>query len=173
MDEIWKPIEGHPFYEVSNLGRVRSLPRTTIRSNGVRMSMKGGIRKVTPSGWGRYLSVGMVDASGANTRHLVHRLVALAFLPPDLSRHFTNHKNGVKTDNRLENLEWVTKSENTIHSFRVLGQRTSLPKKPVIIGGVRYGSMFEAASTLGVSAGHIDSSLRKGHKLRGMEVRLG
>lgn len=53
-----------------------------------------------------------------NKMILVHRIVALAFLRKENGKDFVNHKNGIKTDNRVENLEWVTKSENTLHSYR-------------------------------------------------------
>lgn len=52
----------------------------------------------------------------------VHRLVAKTFLESDDLRPHINHKNGIKTDNRVDNLEWVTRSENEIHKNRVLGK---------------------------------------------------
>ena len=55
----------------------------------------------------------------------VHRIVALTFLPRPSARHEVNHKNGIKTDCRLENLEWVTKSENIKHAFGVLKRKCS------------------------------------------------
>jgi hypothetical protein len=102
--EIWKDIpEYEGFYQVSNIGNVRSFYRT--RGMGVRNLSKSKTKK-------GYLTVSLSLDKIIKTKK-VHRLVALAFLgESDLT---VNHKNGIKDDNRLKNLEYCTRAENTKH----------------------------------------------------------
>lgn len=103
--EEWRPVvDWEERYEVSNLGRVRRL--ATGRIMRFARHVAG------------YSNVGL--SPGVNTR-TVHRLVGEAFLGPRPSGHQINHKNGDKTDNRLENLEYVTPSENVRHSLARTG----------------------------------------------------
>lgn len=93
-----KSVKGHPGFEVDDTGRV-------FRKDGSELPQykcSGGYPNATVSG----------------LRIRVHRLVAQAFLPRRKNKPFVNHKNGVKTDNRAENLEWVTNVENLKHAWQ-------------------------------------------------------
>jgi len=111
--EEWKPVREMPDdYEVSSEGRVRRVSPT-------RGSRPGRERKQTLARNGYVLFV--LKKDGAVFGRLGHRLVADAFLGPIPEGMQVNHKNGVKHDNRVENLEIVTNGENRAHSYRVLG----------------------------------------------------
>jgi len=116
MTEVWKPIVGWgDCYEVSNLGRVRSLTRVITYSNGRKRKHKGQILRGAPD-TGGYLQVPL-KKNGNGGPLAVHRLVARAFLgdPPDGLE--LDHINGDKSDNRVENLEYVTHSENQMRAY--------------------------------------------------------
>jgi len=117
MEEIWKDIDGYDgIYQVSNLGRVKSLERTvnsSCRVGGVRTIKEKIFKEVTKN---RYVYISLSN-NGIDKKHYVHRLVATAFIPNLEHRKEVNHKNGIKSDNRIENLEWATPSENQKHSY--------------------------------------------------------
>ena len=123
--ETWKDIEGfEDFYQVSDLGRVRSLDRQIeYQSRGgytVTYLRKGQVLKPMKTGTSAYLQVHLRknNTTFANT---IHRLVAFAFLGlPPTGMNQTNHQDGNKTNNRLENLEWCTASMNLWHAYHVL-----------------------------------------------------
>ena len=112
--EIWKAVPGFEGrYEVSSIGRVRSVSRSEVTSAGRSRYFAGKVLKPQKARNG-YLLVSL----GRRHKHvLVHRLVASAFLPADPVRTEVNHKNLIKTDNRVTNLEWTTKSENLRHAY--------------------------------------------------------
>lgn len=118
-EEIWKPVVGHEgSYEVSNLGRVRSLDRDiTIQTRwgmSATRSLKGRVLRHTDNGTG-YLQVQLCDSAGRHPM-LVHRLVAAAFVGRADGREFVNHIDGNKTNNTAANLEWCTRTENMLHA---------------------------------------------------------
>jgi hypothetical protein len=95
-----------------------------------------------------------------------HRILAEAFIPNTMGKKEVNHKNGNKQDNRLENLEWSTRSENMIHCYRELGRKPKSTKTKFVMNpftGVIYSSVTEAASALGISQGHLSKMLRGFH----------
>jgi hypothetical protein len=118
--EIWKDIPGFEGrYQVSDLGRVRSLPymqwSTTKRGLPFQRFKEGRVLKAGPHPGG-YLLVQLIDAEGARHSCLIHRLVAEAFVDNHTGACVVNHKDGVKTNNTPQNLEWVTSAENNRHA---------------------------------------------------------
>lgn len=108
MIEEWRPVESG-FYSVSNLGRVRREAPARGTYPGNMLSSKGSR--------GFYPSVA-IHRSGFRGRRRIHDLVTEAFLGPKPSGMYVNHKDGDKTNNRLDNLEYVTPSENAQHAIR-------------------------------------------------------
>ena len=117
MIEEWKPIKNYEgLYEVSNFGRVKSLERYRISGRyKINMKYKEHILKPGKNGKG-YLKLDLCK-NGETKTHVVHRLVLSTFLgKSDLEG---NHKDGIKENNRLDNLEYMTRSENQIHAYRM------------------------------------------------------
>lgn len=123
MIEEWRDIEGYEgYYKVSDLGRVMSLSRDVkYKARNKAQSLrkiKERILKGVPDKDG-YLLV-QLSKDGKSKHFKTHRLVADAFLEKIEGKDFVNHKNGIKTDNRLKNLEWCSNKENLIHAHHVL-----------------------------------------------------
>jgi NUMOD4 motif/HNH endonuclease len=119
INEIWKPINGYEgLYEVSNMGRIKRLATT-----GKRCIRKERILKVALDHRG-YHKVKLSKFNIAKP-FKVHRLIAFAFIDNPENKRTINHKNGIKGDNKVENLEWNTDSENMSHAYNVLGRKNS------------------------------------------------
>lgn len=124
MSEIWKPVVGYEgFYEVSNLGRVRSLDRYLPNrwGNGEKL-VKGRILTQKTEKKGGYLRVHLRVAP-LSKEFLVHRLVAEAFIPNPDNLPQIDHINTNRTDNKVENLRWCTAKENANNPFTLERKR--------------------------------------------------
>lgn len=108
MEEIWKDIEGYEgFYKISNLGRVKSLPR-----NGTVNKERIMVNRVNKTGyWTIHLR-----RLGVSKYLKIHRLIAIAFIEKVEGKDVINHKDGNKLNNSIDNLEWCTHSENAQHA---------------------------------------------------------
>lgn len=128
-NEIWKSIKGYEgYYEISNLGRVKSVERRVIQGNHTRF-VKECIKKIHKGAYG-YPSVTL--CIGCKSRTIpIHRLLARAFIPNPENKPFIDHINTDKTDYRLENLRWVTPKENANNALTIKHSRERVYTKEV------------------------------------------
>ena len=109
MTEQWRAVNGFPAYEVSDVGRIR---RSVVARNGRKCGLL--VPRLDRLG---YLRIGL-RANGKKSMCLVHRLVAIAFIPNPLHLSAVNHKNGINTDVFVTNLEWRSNRGNELHAMQ-------------------------------------------------------
>lgn len=107
MEEVWKDIKGYEgMYQVSSFGRVKSIPRYRVSGKIMDVACNGHYWRIK------------LSKNGKSRRVMLHRIIAEAFIPNPENKPQVNHINGNKKDNSIENLEWVTISENQIHAIK-------------------------------------------------------
>ena len=155
MKEMWRNIKNYEgLYQVSNLGRVKSL------KFGKERMLKAG-----RDGWG-YLFV-ILCKDGVQKHFKVHRLVAEAFIPNPENKPCIDHLNTDKTDNRVENLRWCTCQENQNNPLTKEKRKGNQYRAKPIVGinketgeEVRFDSAIEAQMVFGISHGSICHCLK-------------
>ena len=162
--EIWKDLPNYEGYQVSNLGRVKSLKRSRKGKNGSLVSVKEKILK--PQLVRGYYRVSLCKNSIVK-RYLVHRLVWLAFNSPISEGLQVNHINEIKTDNRLSNLNLMTPKENVNYGTgidrchnQLINGKCSKPVLQFTLDGIlikEYPSIRQAERETGFDQGNICS----------------
>lgn len=115
--EIWKPIKGYEgFYEVSDYGRVKSLERVIIRSNGRKQYQKERILKPHKIGKKRNYLFVPLSKNGKRKQHYINRLVGLTFINPDWKYQF-DHINRNTFNNHISNLRQATNQQNSANKI--------------------------------------------------------
>lgn len=153
--EIWKDIQGYEgYYQVSNLGKVRSLTREVKRLDSKKGFYESRILKLAKDQKG-YLRVVLTKESKRKT-FKVHRVVCDHFLPDSIDGKEINHLDGDKTNNALYNLEICSSSQNAIHAIKTgLRKSVKLNESKVLEIRSSYLSDFDLADKFNVTVSNI------------------
>lgn len=163
MIEEWKDIGGYEgLYQVSNLGRVKSIPRSTLCSDGRTISLKGKILAPNIHTDG-YVYVKLCKNS-SQKNYRVHRLVAMAFIDNPHDYPEVNHLDENRGNNEACNLEWCTSQHNSTYGNCRQRQKSSLRRKQMpfmcIETGETFGSIAEYREKYNTSNTHISDVLK-------------
>lgn len=153
MEEIWKPVKGYDAYEVSNMGRVRSLYKYKFIKGKYRKIEKVHYLKGADNGHG-YKYVTVCD-SGKHKRLYVHRMVADAFLANPNNLPQINHKDENKANNNVANLEWCDSQYNMDYSFSKAVEQIDMKTGEIVAS---FKSSKEAGRQTGFSSGNISQA---------------
>lgn len=127
MEEVWKDIKGYEgLYQISTNGRVKSLLKVTKFGNRLKVNEEMILK---PALGKRGYYVVSLNHNGKSKTFTIHRLIAEAFIPNPLNKKFIDHINTIKTDNRIENLRWVTSKENSNNILTLKHSSESTSKK--------------------------------------------
>lgn len=157
-------------YEVSNFGRVRSLPRVIMRKNGIIQTFKGRILKQSKAL--RYNTV-VLSVNGNIKSFYVHRLVAMSFVCNIHNYNEVNHIDENCRNNRADNLEWCTHIDNLNHGTHNRKISAALSKSVKAVKGVEFmnfPSITKAAEWFGVTIQAISQSMKKNQKVKGYRI---
>lgn len=146
--EIWKEIPEFPYYEASNMGRIRSLKSGKPKIMKQRLDKDG------------YCKIGLMQ-NGKQKTMQVHRLIAMTFLPNPEELPQVNHKDEIKDNNNVDNLEWVTSRQNVNYKDRTYRQAATFSDYIIVCMELNksYPSMYAAAKDLGVYQSGISAVL--------------
>jgi hypothetical protein len=161
--EIWKKLELYPLYEVSSHGRIRSIDRKK-GLDGSKQNRSGRLLKPGIDKRG-YMKISLDSEHGRKTLK-VHRLVASSFFDAleNESLYEVNHKDRNKVNNHIENLEWVSPSENVEHYAREVRARIFAADNPANFNQKLYLSEVEAIVE-GISDGFTSKSIASFYKV--------
>ena len=157
-NEIWKDIPHYEgLYQVSNLGRVKKLSQERENWKGGKWITPEHIMLVRLNKDG-YSHLSLTTKNGKRKDEKVHRLVAMAFIPNPDNLPEVNHKNCIRNDNRVENLEWVSRKQQMEH--RSKSGNASNKKVKCIETGQIFNTSTEASKVNGGDSGNIRKSAR-------------